>query len=180
MATSDRRWRVWISEAVAGHLEAAAATTHPFEAGGILAGVLASGRPWVTHVVEVASAAGPRPSYYEFPPATRAKVIQLLRKSDSRVGYLGEWHSHPTDAGPSSTDIESVRRIGRASDCSRPLLVIVRKAADLYWLDARQWTGRALRPLRVVVAGNLQPIGAPGARKRPRPVSTVRGRGRRD
>lgn len=157
MALLDRRWRVWVSEGVADGLARAAERAHPFETGGILAGVLAAGRPWVTHVVEVRSATGPRPTYYEFPAATRANVIARLRSHDSRIGYLGEWHSHPADIGASPTDIESMRRISQVADCPRPLLIIVRKAEGSHVLDARQWTGRRLRPVRVVSAGGLHP-----------------------
>lgn len=166
MALLDRRGRVWVSEDVADRLARAAEAAHPFETGGILAGVLAAGRPWVTHVVEVRSANGPRPTYYEFPAATRANVIARLRRHDSRIGYLGEWHSHPADVGASPTDIDSMRKIGQAADCPRPLLVIVRKTEESHVLDAQQWTGRRLRPVRIVVAGGLHPAGTPHSRRR--------------
>jgi hypothetical protein len=123
----------------------------------VLAGVVAGGRPWITHVRTV------RPrrdmfSFYELPGGERERAVRSLRRLDPRLGYLGDWHSHPADVGPSPTDRESMRTIGRSGDLPRPLLVVVRRSETIYTLDARQWTGRALRPLRVVAAGDLPPL----------------------
>ena len=132
-----------------------AARAHPNETGGLVAGVHAAGRPWITNAVEVVSACGSRPSYYELPAGTRAKIVEELRKFDPRLGYLGDWHSHPADAGPSSTDIGSIAAISEDSDCPRPLLVIVRRRTGSYVMDARQWTGASLRPLQLIAAGGI-------------------------
>jgi hypothetical protein len=40
-------------------------------------------------------------------------------------------------------------------DCRRPLLLVVRRAADGYQIDARQWAGAALRRLQIRGSGRL-------------------------
>lgn len=144
-----------MSESVTSALNDAAAHAHPYETGGLLAGVHASGRPWVTHAIEVLSAKAKRPTYYKFPADTRAKIVKELRKLDPRLGYLGEWHSHPADVGPSPTDINSIAAISDDADCPRPLLVIVRRREHSYVMDTRQWTGASLRSLRLIAAGGI-------------------------
>lgn len=155
-ATRDRAWRIWISESARDAMCVAASKAHPYETGGVLAGVIAAGRPWITHVKTVSPRRG-RPSFYTLPEGKREQAIRSLRRLDPRIGYLGDWHSHPVDVGPSCTDCESIRSISLAGDLARPVLVVVRWNEDFHTLDARQWTGRRLRSLRVVAAGDLPP-----------------------
>lgn len=112
MKRSRGLWRVWVSEAARDALMAAADAANPDETGGVLVGVVLkrgedTGRPWVTHAVEVPSRKSDR-NHYELPAGARRRVVMRLRKSDSRLGYLGDWHSHPVNVGPSPTDIESI------------------------------------------------------------------------
>jgi len=142
----------------------AASEAYPYETGGVLAGVYTAGRPWVTHVQTVTPKRG-MPSFYTLPEGKREQAIRSLRRLDPRIGYLGDWHSHPADVGPSCTDCNSIRSISLSGDLARPVLLIVRWTGEGHTLDARQWTGRRLRPLRVVAAGNLPPL-APRRRSR--------------
>lgn len=152
-------WRVWVSDTAREDMFKAAAAAHPSETGGVLAGVvlargLGAGRPWVTHAVEVRS---PKrgPSHYELPAGARERVVRSLRKRDPRLGYLGDWHSHPADLDPSRTDADSIASASVTGDCRRPLLFVVRRVPDGYEIDARQWTGAALRRLQVLGSGPL-------------------------
>jgi hypothetical protein len=167
-------WRVWVSDRAREDMIKAAAAVHPTETGGVLAGVVlgrgpGAGRPWVTHAVEVRSRKS-GPGYYELPAGARERVVKRLRKSDPRLGYLGDWHSHPADLEPSHTDADSMASASVTGDCRRPLLLVVRQAADGYQIDARQWTGAALRRLQVRGSGPLP--GLSDARER-RPLPTL-------
>lgn len=150
-----RRWRIWLSEDAAATVVAAAREHHPVEIGGVLVGVAVGGRPWVTEAVVVPSEKQ-TPTYYELPVGARHAVIDEARKRDTRLGYVGDWHAHPADVGPSGTDLTTMRALSdRDADCSRPVLIIARRAGAAYRLDPRQFTGRRLRELRVIAAGAL-------------------------
>lgn len=160
MNRSRLLWRVWLSETAWDALIAAAKAANPEETGGVLVGVVlaggeGAGRPWVTNAVEVPSRNKGR-SHYELPAGARHRVVRKLRKSDSRLGYLGDWHSHPSDVGPSPTDIDSIESASLEGDCPRPLLFLVRRGRQRYRIDAHQWTGKSLRRLQVRAAGSLQ------------------------
>lgn len=147
-----------MTESTRLELEAAAAAAHPKETGGILVGVHTAGsRPWIVHAVEI-PATNSGSAHYVVPPRRRRQVVERLRKQhDGRLGYLGEWHSHPLDIGPSPTDLKSIRAIAddRAAGCIRPVLVVARHADDAYVLDALQVDNRSLRPLELIAAGPL-------------------------
>lgn len=154
------RWRAWLSEDAAASIVAAAHAGFPVEVGGVLVGVEIRGRPWITQAVQV-EAARSSPVYYELPEGARPEVVERVRRNDARLGYLGDWHTHPADIGPSGTDRATMRKLGGdpASDSRRPVLVIARRVAGAYHIDAWQWTGRTLRDLRVVATGALPPAG---------------------
>jgi len=184
---SRRLWRVWLSEPAWDALIAAAKAANPNETGGVLVGVVldggeGAGRPWVTHAVEVPSRKRGR-SHYELPAGARRRVVTKLRKSDSRLGYLGDWHSHPSDVGPSPTDIDSIESASVEGDCPRPLLFLVRRGRQRYRIDPHQWTGRSLRHLQVRAAGLLQSqdpkVGRKYQRRNRRPRLTRIARGRK-
>lgn len=154
-------WRIWVSEAAREDMINAAAAVHPREAGGVLIGVSlggsrAGGRPWVTHAVEVRSRKS-GPVYYELPVGARQRTVMRLRRDDPRLGYLGDWHSHPADIEPSGTDASSVALAAASGDLPRPLLFVVRRVDDGYQIDARQWTGSNLRRLQIRSSGPLFP-----------------------
>lgn len=162
-----RRWRLWLSEGAERTILEVAAAHHPDEAGGVLLGVLAERRPWVTEAIGVPSA---RPScgYYELPAGAGHRVLARARRADSRLGYLGEWHSHPADVGPSQTDRRSMAALAVDAEagCPRPVLILARRRGKGYRLDARQQTGSRLHELRPIAAG---PLPAPSRGRSPKP-----------
>jgi proteasome lid subunit RPN8/RPN11 len=170
-------WRVWISEQARTAMVTAATRAHPRETGGVLVGVLAdgrgAGRPWVTHAVEVSSPRSGR-TRYELPAGARQRVVKSLRRQDARLGYLGDWHSHPINLDPSRTDATAVASISATGDCPRPLLFVLRRATSGYEIDGRQWTGVSLRRLRVLDAGPLMPKSKKTPKRRR--LSSVRSR----
>lgn len=144
----------WLSDGAAETIKAAAREHHPNEVGGVLLGVSITGRPWITQVTVVPSEQG-SPTYYELPAGARHQAVDRARESDGRLGYVGDWHSHPADIGPSGTDRKTMRELVTHGDCSEPVLLLARRRTELYELDARQQTGRELRRLELVAAGEL-------------------------
>lgn len=176
----SQAWRAWVSEGAIESIDAAAGAAHPNETGGVLVGVLAEGRPWVVVAAELTPACR-RPAFYESPRGGRQRAVRALRRRDRRLGYLGEWHSHPMDVGPSGQDATTMDLLARTGDCARPLLIVARRAQGEYDLDARQWTGRSLRPVRLILAGDLPEApqdGRAGRRRAPRPLASGRERRR--
>lgn len=158
MTTPKGAWRAWLSEGPRIAIMRAAKDAFPRETGGILVGVVAethgATRPWITHAVEVRSRRSGR-AHYELPAGSRERAVKRLRRFDPRVGYLGDWHSHPMDVGPSHTDAASIASISETGDCPRPLLFVLRHVSERYDIDARQWTGASLRHLQIMEAGPL-------------------------
>ncbi len=152
------RWRIWLSESALDGILSAAREHHPNEIGGVLIGVEAERRPWVTRAVTV-SPQRTTPVYYEIPAGARRRAVRSCRRSDSRLGYLGDWHSHPADVAPSSKDRETMAALAadRDSGCPRPVLLLARRRGEGYRLDARQQVGSKLRELRLIIAGPLGP-----------------------
>ena len=164
MAKSIRP-RVWLSESAADTIRRAAADAHPRETGGILLGVYTGRRrPWILQAPVVESEAAAR-AYYEVPAGARPRVVDHARASDRRLGYLGEWHSHPADVGPSGLDSETVQRIAANPEagCPHPVLIVARRRESDYDLDARQLARVRLRRLRLIAAGGLPAPNGRGA-----------------
>jgi proteasome lid subunit RPN8/RPN11 len=156
----DARWRAWLTETARDLIVDAATAAQPKETGGVLLGVLTHGRPWITTAVEVPHAAATG-VYYELAGGAAPAIVDVMTLLDSRLGYLGEWHSHPADVGPSELDTRSMRAIAADSTagCERPVLIIARRRDALYQLDARQLQRRRLRTLRLIDAGPLPTSG---------------------
>lgn len=157
----SRRWRIWLSEPAHEQILAAAHEHHPDEIGGVLIGVENGRRPWVTRAVTVPSRRA-TPVYYEIPAGARQRVVRRSRRDDPRVGYLGDWHSHPADIGPSDKDRETMAELAAARDSGspRPVLLLARRRGGEYWLDPRQQVGSKLRELRLIMAGPLTSDGS--------------------
>jgi len=154
-----RRPRLWLSQRAAANIRRASDAAHPNETGGLLLGVyVGRRRPWVVQAVVVPSLYAGSTSY-ELPAGARPKAVDAARRMDKRLGYLGDWHAHPRDVGPSSADQATMR--GLAGDqearCPHPVLLIARRTPVGYRLDARQLARRKLRELRVIAAGGLPP-----------------------
>ncbi len=144
----------WLSEGAAETIEAAAREHHPNEIGGVLLGVSVAGRPWITQATVVPSGPG-SPTYYELPAGSRHRAVDRAREGDARLGYVGDWHSHPADIGPSATDRKTMRELVAHGDCPKPVLLLARRRVEGYELDAHQQTGRQLCALELVAAGAL-------------------------
>ena len=142
-------------DAAKGIVEKAQAAL-PSEVGGILVGVRSRGEPWVTHAPAMRSTGESRLTF-AIPRGARPLAVDELRSVDPRLGYVGEWHSHPGDVGPSYQDRRTMRHISlsRDAECPEPLLLIARLTDEGIALECSLLTKGNFRPLRIVSAGNL-------------------------
>lgn len=146
---------LWLSEAAARMIREAALEALPDETGGVLVGVSVYERPWVTEAIHVPSPKS-SPVYYELSGAERRAAVESARRRDRRQGYIGEWHSHTYDIGPSGLDRTTMARLaGEAGE--QPVLMIARHHEDGHDLEAHEQVDGGLVPLRVLAAGALPP-----------------------
>lgn len=147
---------VMITEPAGRTMIAAAADLHPSETGGILIGVLdETGAPCITEAVELqpihASALR-----YEVPEGLTTAAVDAARARDPRVGYLGEWHSHPTDQPASPTDHATMRRLAADPDTGNPVLLVLRPIGDnTFTVDAHMSLDGDLLPAPLVDVGPI-------------------------
>lgn len=170
-----RNFSGWITEDAKELLIDASARSHPIETGGIIAGVFVDGRPWITHVKEIPSDERGHATYV-IPAGETSPALAALRASDARVGYLGDWHSHPANVGASSLDFGTMKWLTHDGDVPAPLLVIVRRDnVEGYVVETHQWGRHRSRRVQLAKSG---PLPQPGNAQEPtRELKKARNRG---
>lgn len=144
-----------LSESAQAAMFTAATTAFPNETGGILVGVHVDGHPWVTRAIEIATADRGR-HHYKIPAGATQPAVRAARTADPRLGYLGDWHSHPADVGPSPTDLATLALFSvRHPRSPNPTLVIVRNAGDGHVIDPRRIVAITPRACEVRLTGDL-------------------------
>ncbi len=160
MTTRTDRPVLYIAETAHHTMSVAAKKSHPNETGGILVGVHLNGQPWVTAVIEIASTDRGH-THYKLPAGSTQPAVRRARQTDTRLGYLGDWHTHPDNVGPSPTDLTTLGLISlRHPRTPNPTLIVVRKAISNYELDARRVGTVTPRTCEIQYTGDL-PISAP-------------------
>ncbi len=147
-----------LSESAQASMIAAAAKAHPNETGGILIGVHTnSGHPWVTRAIEIATNDRGH-HHYKIPSGATQPSVHAARRTDSRLGYLGDWHSHPADIGPSPTDLATLAVYSiRHPRTPNPTLIVIRNTTDGRALDVRRIVTVTPRPCELNLTGDLPP-----------------------
>lgn len=145
---------VLLAESASTALRRLAKRSHPKETGGILLGVRNGDRPWVTRAIEIPSIDRGR-NHYRLPAGATTPAVAHAREKDPRLGYLGEWHSHPSDVGPSPTDRATMRRLALRHPRTGLLLIVVRRRESDSWLDAREMTFPLLHRRELTLTGDL-------------------------
>jgi proteasome lid subunit RPN8/RPN11 len=149
-----------ITETAQATMIAAAARAHPDETGGILIGVYLDVHPWITTVVEIPTTDRGR-SHYRIPAGATHAAVLHARAMDHRLGYLGDWHSHPRDVGPSPTDLASLALISmKKPRLPNPTQIVVRRTDHGYTLDARRIVTLTPRVCTIGLTGSL-PVATP-------------------
>ncbi|MUL82336.1 hypothetical protein FZI95_11170 [Mycobacterium sp. CBMA247] len=147
--------RLWITESARTAMTTVAAQAHPDETGGILIGVYLDGHPWVITAVEIPSTDRGR-SHYRIPGGTDHPAVLGARAADHRIGYLGDWHSHPHDVGHSRTDLASLALISmRTPRQPNPTQIVLRRTDHGYTLDARRIVTLVPRTCAITLTGGL-------------------------
>lgn len=145
---------ILITELATSAMVAAAHAADPMETGGILLGVRAGGRPWVTAIAEIPSAV-PGSSSYVLPQGATGRAVDDARRRDERLGYLGEWHTHPSGGAASSQDRRMMRTLGWYLPWPQPVMVIVRRQSLSYELDGYVSRVLILRSAEILLTGSL-------------------------
>jgi proteasome lid subunit RPN8/RPN11 len=132
-----------------------AAAAHPRETGGLLLGWWDQSAPIVCAAVEVPDSHAGRNRWTRHEErAATALAAALAASVEAYVGYVGEWHSHPLDLGPSSRDISELRRISR----QYPLPIVLAVARRRGRIDTRIAVGgRLTTPRRLAAVDSAVP-----------------------
>lgn len=96
----------------------------PIETGGILLGCHVDGRPVISEIIEIADDDATE-DRYRVPEGAVRTAVTAARQNDSRLGYLGEWHTHPSGEGPSPLDVAAMLAVEADEDTTEPILVLV-------------------------------------------------------
>lgn len=138
-----------------------AAAALPCETGGILVGVKARRTVWIVSAIELVDDRSL--GHYTVPKdATRQAVMNARETIDARVGYVGEWHSHVHNDGPSSADRAVMRLVAWFAPHpppGGPCLVLVRGAARDPAIDCYRARFPRLVSVELTATGPL-PAGA--------------------
>jgi integrative and conjugative element protein (TIGR02256 family) len=108
---------LWAAERRAGR-------TSGRETGGLLLGFRSEDTVCVADIIEVRDPSATR-TRFSLPEKRREVALShYLAKlpADSPIGYVGTWHSHPADVGPSRLDKQTFRR---DAVCARDLVVLM-------------------------------------------------------
>lgn len=159
----DRRGRLRVTppsllltDEAAAVMRAAALSAHPNETGGLLLGIhddrLA---PVIARAVELPPH-DPSPTGYVLPAGATHQAIDNARLLDARLGYLGEWHSHPTDQPASAKDRSTMRGLAALPEAGTPVLLVMRPIGDdEYDLDGYLTVEGELRQVEILSVGPL-------------------------
>jgi hypothetical protein len=137
---------VYMVEDALASVRALASAAAPFETGGLIVGVATADTVWITNFLELALTRRHR-SRFVIPAGATHPAIDDARIADPRVGYLGDWHSHPADLGPSAVDFSTLQDLAVGSLRHRRLLGLVRRT-DVSWSFELWRLNRLRRPKR--------------------------------
>lgn len=116
--------RVKCAASVLTLLEEAARQAAPKETGGILTGWREGNTVVVRHALVVEDGSAQHATYQRRHAAAEAALLRHLEDlEDRRLGYVGEWHTHPLQQPPSGTDWASLGSVTRDAGGAVALLV---------------------------------------------------------
>jgi integrative and conjugative element protein (TIGR02256 family) len=101
-----------VPDCVEDLLRAYAFGAHPLETGGLLLGWWERQVPIIFSAVEVKDPHATRRCWTR--DERRAQeALEQVQRLGKHIGYIGDWHSHPADVGPSGSDLRELRRVSR-------------------------------------------------------------------
>ncbi|HVW80733.1 MAG TPA: Mov34/MPN/PAD-1 family protein [Mycobacteriales bacterium] len=96
----------------------------PKETGGILLGFRTPTQVVVTRVIVVEDPRSSRTRYQRRRRRAQQQLMAALADAPGVLGYVGEWHTHPENQQPSSTDVSAVAETARLAGGPIAMLVI--------------------------------------------------------
>lgn len=154
----DLHITVDVSERAQRTLQDAARTALPDETGGVLVGCRIDGRTVVADAIEIHDAEAD-PRNYRIASGAVAAAIAKAQARDARLGYVGEWHSHTTEAGPSPLDVATMLTVASDPDVddAPTLLLVYPSATGSRQLRAFATTSGGLKSAAICTTGDLLP-----------------------
>ena len=146
--------RINLSETALSNAYSKAADAMPLETGGVLVGCEVDGRITITDAIEVPDRDA-RSDRYGMSAGAATAAVESARASEPRVGYVGEWHSHPRPGPPSTTDQVTMLDIALNPDTANPVLLIVSPGTDEGDIHAFVTTSAGLKPAQITMCGGL-------------------------
>ncbi|MGN9920721.1 Mov34/MPN/PAD-1 family protein [Micromonospora palomenae] len=122
----------------------------PQETGGILLGFRTPGLIVVTRTLTVPDPRSSRHGYLR--RHRRAQTRMALGRGDAPlvVGYVGEWHTHPADVGPSLADRRALAAVARLAQGPVALVVLADPPAGPAHVHGVVAARRALWPVAAI------------------------------
>lgn len=155
MRPEDIARSVDVSERAEADLQSAAKAALPHETGGVLVGCVIDDRPVISQAIEIPDDLA-TVSEYRIAEGAAVRAVAAARESDPRLGYLGEWHSHPSGAGPSTLDVAAMLRAAEEGGTPEPVLIVVSPNNDRRSiLRAYVTTGAGLQAASICSSGDI-------------------------
>jgi integrative and conjugative element protein (TIGR02256 family) len=100
-----------ISSVAAKKAYATSRRAYPLETGGLLLGWWDGQKIVIKDVVEVVDPKATHTSWIRYENSSQTTLDHVIeRTSDPKLGYVGEWHSHPMSRRASPIDIDSLKK----------------------------------------------------------------------
>jgi len=160
LRSDDLPVTVDLSETARTTLRDAARAALPNEIGGVLLGCIIDGRPTIDRIVEIPNPDA-TPTAFRIPADATTAAVAQARDDDARLGYLGDWHSHPSGSPPSPRDLASMLATAPDSGVARPTLIIVHPTEEGDDIHAYTATPVGLRAAHICTAGDLPAVDHP-------------------
>jgi molybdopterin/thiamine biosynthesis adenylyltransferase len=147
-----------VSEAAQAAIRVASRNALPNETGGILVGCVIDGRPTIVDASEIPDP-GATPKGYHLANGKTVEAVEAARRRDPRLGYLGEWHSHPSVGDPSPLDTATMAANSAVAGVEHPVLIVSYPQGSPEGQDLRVFATSPfrLRATSMVTTGGLPP-----------------------
>ena len=128
----------------------------PLETGGALIGTTISERTVVVAAIELPDTAATDENF-TIAEGRVAEAVESARHDDPRLGYVGEWHSHPNGGGVSTTDRATMMTIAADTDVDAPILVIASPNDPTWNIEAIMASPDTTRSITFELCGDIGP-----------------------
>ena len=129
----------------------------PLETGGVLIGTTISERTVVAAAIELPDA-GATDESFTIAEGRVAEAVESARREDARLGYVGEWHSHPNGGGVSTTDRATMMTIAADTGIDSPILVIASPNDPMWTIEGVMASPETTRSITVELCGDIRPM----------------------